>query len=220
MILFFLYIDYMKYLKKFNENISKYSSYEDVISVLEEALYLLEVSFNYNVDVSYKFEDFVCIITIKPIGWNLQKINNFDLDKKEYLDLDLKKIEKMFQPYLDSVQNFENMIKPQHPFRKTFYSNDNIMRIYVCFNLFCLKCENQKLVCPSCEGNKTILCGCDNGMEACGECFGTIDNDNDDNCYSCHGSGEKECEWCSGYGRTDCSNCDGQGYIKCKHQWL
>jgi hypothetical protein len=205
----------MKYLRKFNESHSS-ARYEDVLAVIEDALYLLEVSFDYNVDVKYEFLDYlqringqdqssVCIFTIKPIGWDVRE----DLKKRQILENDLTTIGKMFEPYLIKEIKLD------------FFKHDNTVFLTANFNLLCQKCHNQKIVCPNCEGNKKVLCGCYDGKERCFNCNGQgYVDDISFTCYRCDGSGEMTCEWCNGTSRTECSECDSQGSLKCDHDWL
>jgi len=202
----------MKYLKRFNENLSPsigdYSHFSEVEDILEEAKYILETSFNYNVDVSFKFKDFTCILLIQPIGWNLQKD---DSDKGKLLTADLTKVKQLFKPYLS--------LKP-HPIREEV-TYSNLLKIHLIFNLHCKICNNQELECQNCEGDKTVYCGCQGGIENCFNCQGDgYVEAVDINCPQCGGSGEQTCELCYGDGKTDCNTCDGTGVGKCQHQWL
>lgn len=201
----------MKYLKRFNESQNNYSSYEDVISILEEVKYNLEVSFDYDVDVSYNFRDFDCILIIKAIGWKFYT----DPTKSELLDQEVIRIEKMFQPYQKEITKME---------QRSVEGGEviDLIKINIKFNLLCQKCKNQEQICPNCHGNKKILCGCEgSGIENCYQCQGDgyID-DYSNNCQQCGGNGEQTCEWCQGDGETECNVCDGQGYVKCRHEWL
>jgi hypothetical protein len=202
----------MKYLKRFNESesLSNYSHYDDVIDLLEEIKYMLEVSQDYNVDISYKFDDFTCIINIKPIGWDI-KIHSKD-GKKEILDSDIDKIEEMVRPYLTKeLKNNYN----QSPITEIYDKYNNILKLRINFNIFCKKCENKDLVCNSCNGSGNITCGCDDGVERCYNCHGT-----ELDCLRCEGDGVITCEWCNGSGGIECNYCYGSGNSECNHQWL
>jgi hypothetical protein len=188
----------MKYLKRFNENNNNYSSYDDVIDVLEEVKSRLETSLNYNVYIEYRFIGFRCQVTISPVGWFIST----DDDKKKYLYKDLLMVEEMVKPYLSKDH-------------ETTRSSGKVLRFNFYFNLFCKKCQNKDLTCQSCGGKTSVKCGCCNdGYEQCPECLG-----NDDDCTRCN-HGVITCEWCSGSGETQCNACDGEGYFHCDHSWL